>query len=1061
MGEMDDFWGEQPQKKVSFLTLEELKGKTAFSYDVKEGPWGRLFQSAFAEMSAGTKLRGDDALIVGSRALWPPTQRIRVVVFADHAHVAPESMDDPWRLACVEGGRFFTLAATCDYLKVHQMTIVEVPRERLAQFDEVLLDDEAAQFARHLLEESFKASTPSYVQEPAFQELMGNRTAAEPETRFLACGSSDLEEPAASSRTGAGKDPLAEARCDEGWYSSVAAELSLDTLPDYHYIFEPEDGTYRVRALNHRLDGHPGLAYLEARKNAQVAFSKQYDFLLMQRLYSGSRQPVSRYERDMLSDRIWFGSFIDSDDVSVESDKTEEYLKEMREAYESAARQDPTSVLPRAVFDRLCEWFRRRSEGDLDACAREIDDACTKVPAPFRYEFSASFDYERKLARINVFLPARALFPLACANHDLARYPEYSSIELDEQGLNDRHAELACRMGIYTARLVKSKAPWVKRIQVNGLYRELSKRQLEGARPTPCCLYSFEIGEDELTPSILEHFTSVFDIMHDISARVHRTRERRLLAIDPLFAPEDALDFLFGCESYRDGWTVPYRCQEYSEHGSAEELAFLTTRMEDLLDRGELERGRKIGLALEEKYRREWLDDVPAGVRALSCNSVFEEKLARELLQGSTGKLRFLPQGLSHFFVVYGNICYEMEQRSEALEHLAMASELNPAFPEPFFGRIGVAFEDEDYERADELAGEAFEVAYLARDMAQAYRCWATIAMQRGENDVATSLFNFALAVSQDRQTVQQSVRDLGLLHAKGDTGTDADADPVSTLIFNGYPIRASEKVYAASKDDVEEALLGGPLPDPSVLAAYVNSRNTTEPLAKELKQLMLNVMGDAFADAPLDSYLLRPVIVDSLPALDLLGEGSELIEPQEDDGKLAVLAVPFVNAEGELRFHVAATVDRDDHRVVRSLDMTKGLDISAWGCAYEHFLLARPCDYPELELEDRCALLGEVYRAPREREDTRSVRALDRLRDFEHPDDVLVVLRWAGTVPEAAWARLEYVNDDHQLVSTLMTEPFDEFSVHSGDLCVLRVVRDWQVAGGVVAFVEPPDLDR
>ena len=1061
MGEMDDFWGEQPQKKVSFLTLEELKGKTAFAYDVKEGPWGRLFQSAFAEMSAGTKLRGDDALIVGSRALWPPTQRIRVVVFADHAHVAPESMDDPWRLACVEGGRFFTLAATCDYLKVHQMTIVEVPRERLAQFDEVLLDDEAAQFARHLLEESFKASTPSYVQEPAFQELMGNRTAAEPETRFLACGSSDLEEPAASSRTGAGKDPLAEARCDEGWYSSVAAELSLDTLPDYHYIFEPEDGTYRVRALNHRLDGHPGLAYLEARKNAQVAFSKQYDFLLMQRLYSGSRQPVSRYERDMLSDRIWFGSFIDSDDASVESDKTEEYLKEMREAYESAARQDPTSVLPRAVFDRLCEWFRRRSEGDLDACAREIDDACTKVPAPFRYEFSASFDYERKLARINVFLPARALFPLACANHDLARYPEYSSIELDEQGLNDRHAKLACRMGIYTARLVKSKAPWVKRIQVNGLYRELSKRQLEGARPTPCCLYSFEIGEDELIPSILEDFTSVFDIMHDISARVHRTRERRLLAIDPLFAPEDALDFLFGCESYRDGWTVPYRCQKYSEHGSAEELAFLTTRMEDLLDRGELERGRKIGLALEEKYRREWLDDVPAGVRALSCNSVFEEKLARELLQGSTEKLRFLPQGLSHFFVVYGNICYEMEQRSEALEHLAMASELNPAFPEPFFGRIGVAFEDEDYERADELAGEAFEVAYLARDMAQVYRCWASIAMQRGENDVATSLFNFALAVSQDRQTVQQSVRDLGLLHAKGGTGTDADADPVSTLIFNGYPIHASEKVYAASKDDVEDALLGGPLPDPSVLAAYVNSRNTTEPLAEELKQLMLNVMGDAFADAPLDSYLLRPVIVDSLPALDLLGEGSELIEPQEDDGKLAVLAVPFVNAEGELRFHVAATVDRDEHRVVRSLDMTKGLDISAWGCAYEHFLLARPCDYPELELEDRCALLGEVYRAPREREDTRSVRALDRLRDFEHPDDVLVVLRWAGTVPEAAWARLEYVNDDHQLVATLMTEPFDEFSIHSGDLCVLRVVRDWQIAGGVVAFVEPPDLDR
>lgn len=1061
MGELDDFWDEQPQKKVSYLTLEELKGKTAFAYDVKEGPWGRLFQSAFAEMSTGTKLRGDDVLIVGSRALWPPTQRIRVVVFADHAHVAPESMDDPWRLACVEGGRFFTLAATCDYLKVHQMAIVEVPRERLAQYDEVLLDDEAAEFARHLLEESFEAPTPSYVREPAFQELMGNRTAAEPQARFLACGASDLEEPADARGDGAGEDPLAKPRCNEEWYSSICAELSLDSLPDYHYIYEPEDGTYRVRALNHRLDGHPGLAYLEARKNAQVAFAEQYDFLLMQRLYSGTCQPVSRYECDMLSNRVWFGSFSDSNDISVESDKTEEHLKEMREAYENAARQDPASVLPRAVFDRLCEWFRRRSEGDLDACAREIDDACAKVPSPFRYEFSASFDYERKLARINVFLPARGLFPLVCANHDLARYPEYASIELDEQGLNDRHAELACRMGIYSARLVKSKAPWVKRIQVNGLYRELPQRQVEGARPTPCCLYSFEIGEDELAPSILEDFASVFDIMHDICARMHRTRERRLVAVDPLFAPDDALDFLFGCETYRDGWTVPYRCQKYSEHGSAEELAVLTTRMEDLLDRGELERGRKIGAALEEKYRREWLDELPVGVRALSCNSVFEEKLARELLKDSRDELRFLPQGLSHFFVVYGNICYEMEQRSEALEHLAMAAELNPAFPEPFFGRIGVAFEDEDYERADELAGEAFEVAYLARDMAQVYRCWASIAMQRGENDVATSLFNFALAVSQDRQTVQQSVRDLGLLHAQGATGTDADADPVSTLIFNGYPIHASEKIYAVSKDDVEDALLGGPLPDPSVLAAYVNSRNTTEPLPDELKKLMLSVMGDAFADAPLDSYLLKPVIVDSLPALDLLGEGSGLVEPLEDDGKLAVLAVPFVNAEGELRFHVAATVDRDDHRVVRSLDMTKGLDISAWGCAYEHFLLARPCDYPELELEDRCALLGEVYRAPREREDTRSVRALDHLRDFEHPDDVLVVLRWAGTVPEAAWARLEYVNDDHQLVATLMTEPFDEFSVHSGDLCVLRVVRDWQVAGGVVAFIEPPELDR
>lgn len=379
MGELDDFWAEQPQKKVSYLTLEELKGKTAFAYDVKEGPWGRLFQSAFAEMSAGTKLRGDDVLIVGSRALWPPTQRIRVVMFADDAHVAPESMDDPWRLACVEGGRFFTLAATCDYLKVHQMTIVEVARERLAQFDEVLLDDEAAEFARHLLEKSFEAPTPSYVREPGFQDLMGNRAAAEPQTRFLACGDSDLEEPADASCDGAGEDPLAKPRCNEEWYSFICAELSLGSLPDYHYIYEPEDGTYRVRALNHRLDGHPGLAYLEARKNAQVAFAEQYDFLLMQRLYSGTCEPVSRYECDMLSDRIWFGSFSDSNDVSVESDKTGEYLKEVREAYENAARQDPASVPPRAVFDRLCEWFRRRSEGDLDACAR--DSRCLRQGA--------------------------------------------------------------------------------------------------------------------------------------------------------------------------------------------------------------------------------------------------------------------------------------------------------------------------------------------------------------------------------------------------------------------------------------------------------------------------------------------------------------------------------------------------------------------------------------------------------------------------------------------------------------------------------------------------------
>ncbi len=74
-----------------------------------------------------------------------------------------------------------------------------------------------------------------------------------------------------------------------------------------------------------------------------------------------------------------------------------------------------------------------------------------------------------------------------------------------------------------------------------------------------------------------------------------------------------------------------------------------------------------------------------------------------------------------------------------------------------------------------------------------------------------------------------------------------------------------------------------------------------------------------------------------------------------------------------------------------------------------------------------------EAYSVSEEVEESRRMTFLDEFRNSEYPDDVLVRLLKDGNQVEACWVRIEAL-EEHQIIGTLLDEPYQNFSYHKGE---------------------------
>lgn len=80
-----------------------------------------------------------------------------------------------------------------------------------------------------------------------------------------------------------------------------------------------------------------------------------------------------------------------------------------------------------------------------------------------------------------------------------------------------------------------------------------------------------------------------------------------------------------------------------------------------------------------------------------------------------------------------------------------------------------------------------------------------------------------------------------------------------------------------------------------------------------------------------------------------------------------------------------------------------------------------------------------EHYSAGEEVKKTRSMGFLDGSRNPDFPDDVLVYLLKDGNEPEGCWVRIEGISE-HQIIGTLLNEPYQNFDYHEGDIITFYV---------------------
>ena len=858
---------------------------------------------------------------------------------------------------------------------------------------------------------------------------------------------------AAPAGTGDGQQPEEQASsAATALYETLHhAEACLDDLPAYTPIPTP-NGLEFLQASCRSLAAHPALEYEEAQRNFARLLQRQLDRILIKRLYAGKPEPATEQERIAEGQRLWFDPLAGCDFAPILSEDASTYLDNLRLSYLDRLPAQAPGSAPSAAVEQMVNQLALVSDainGDLHACAALIDKEVRAVQLPYRYQFSVSFDIAQRTALVNLFLPQKALFPLAMKADE-------ADMMHSASGFNRRYQNAACALGVMTLALVKMHAPWIQDLALNAWYRTPEQ---------PQCVFTLRTDERTLAELCTNDTNLAFQALKSMKARIHSGNHHELLPLEPTFPLYEGLDMMFGFKAFANGWTFPPTFCAIGSEPDEQNLAHTIDMVNDMLAQGMTTQAYRAARAREQGYRQRWLDGIEDGVHALSCDNELEERVCLAMLAGE--RVHLLPRKLGQLYHVLGAIAASMGVVAQARIYLDRAISLNPACALSLLELSNVAAAAGEIEEARTLVERASAVAYSPYSVAQTLKQQGWLAAHDGDYEAAYYLYCYSLALYDSESHKALCHERIGaLLHvheqktgralrAAGETSIANLDTSVAWLNAHGWHTGIGEACWNIAKAPVEQALSGGPLPNACYVEAYMTGLHATSADNADVRSLILNVYEVRFGDFPFSDYLHKPILLTDSDIVYTL-DAHVGLAPDEPGRSTGIAAIPYIDPHMGLMLQVLGSIDLQTRETARVLPEHKPLKLPAAPYRDTPFLLLRPCDYPDLPIESHALNLARDYAVSQERDATRGRRDIDLLRDFGNPDDVLVLLAGKGLRPEAVWGRLERVDRDGTLFARLENEPYDDFGVHAGDVCPLILDADPE-SGLVLAYAGRP----
>ena len=847
------------------------------------------------------------------------------------------------------------------------------------------------------------------------------------------------EAPRTDTTEGAAPLEMAESAATALYETLHLGEARLAELPDFTCMPAP-NGLEFLQADNRALAAHPSLEHAEAQRNFERLLQQHLDTRLLDRLYRGDPSPTPAHERFAEARRLWFDPLSGCEFAPILSADADSYLETLRKAYARQLPEQADGAKPSPAAEEVTRQLALVAgalEGDLQATAMLIDQEVRGVQLPYRYQFSVSFDLSQRKALVNLFLPQKALFPLAVQAGGVGDFHSAS-------GFNRRYQNTACALGVMTLALVKMHAAWVTDLALNAWYRTESE---------PNCVFTLRTDERTLAELCTNDTEMAFAALKNMKARIHSGNNHELLPLDPVFPLHDGLDMTFGFKSFSNGWTFPPVFHAITAQPSAKNLDATVNMVSDMLARGLTTQAYRTARAHEQNYRTQWLDTLAPGEVALSCDNELEEQLCLRLVERPED-VRILPRRLGQLYHILGAIAANLGVVEQARNYLQQAIGLNPASTLSLLELANTEAADGNAEAARQLVLRAREVAYSPFSLAQSLKQLAWWAAHDGSYDAAYYLYCYSLALydSESHKEVCHERIAACLSTYLQHTGTPlrSQAQPaiatidecVAWLKEHDWEIGIGKTCWKLVQAPVEAALDGGPLPDAAYVDAYMTGLHACAGDLEAVRSLILNVYDVRFGNFPFSDYLHKPIMLvdsDIVYTIDAhLG-----LAPAEANREACLLAIPYIDPHLGLMLQVLGSIDKHTHETVCALPPSRPLKLPARPYRDTAFLLLRPGDFPGFDIAAQAEKLASDYAVGQARDATRGRRDIDLLRDFGNPDDILVLLMRTGVRPEGVWGRLEALDSKGTLYARIENEPFDDFGVHAGDVCELVLDAD------------------
>ena len=814
---------------------------------------------------------------------------------------------------------------------------------------------------------------------------------------------------------------------------SELSEIDSENTPEYR-VMRSKASKVHFQASTEEENQHPSLAFLESKATADMLLSTIEREMFFKNAYAGAASDTSNI-RAFREEPLWFDPTPSACYPLrlVEAAKQEQ---ELREAYERMRLANPEKVIPKEEFEYRLSMMNAALQGDLPAVEILVNQEVENSGLPYRLEFSYSLNYEEKTLRLNLFLPQRACFPRKGMNKKDFHYPPK---HFGEKEFNELYSNFACCLGFVSATVVVNKAPWVRDIYINGLYR---------GKEEPFCLYSVAAKHEDLLKQPIMNITEASDILIKLKAIIDCNSKHLLNPIEPLFQLEEGMDFVVGFERFENGWTKPFWYIGENDIPENKRIRFINSQITYYLSIREVEYAYTIAMEAEPGINELWLDYINEAKIGFSCKNDFEFHLAQDITNISN--VERIDEGLAVFYSLLGVISIEKRDFEQAEEFLDISCRLNPGCANPWLELEYLALQRNDHAKANASLKRAYEVAYTKPQLSRVFRAFGFLCCENEEYETAAALYKLALHKDMTEENLSKCLNELKFIEQRApDLPVLSLAEIKRKLKGEKYPIHASDRVIKLARMFFEAIEDGDQISGETLYSIY--QILSDEDLQEDDKVTFVFLKSGVFGELDLQDYYLRPTIIEHMIDKEQASSCFDALNAKSASFN-SIAGIPYIDNSKGLVIDCFALTDFESREIRAKVKKDTRLIIQAVGLEKNQVKVLSEHEVEETNYKEEMEAIFKSCFESSEREITRGLTGVNRLRQFGSPDDILVILRKQGEEPEGVWMKLEKYSEDSRLSGMLLNEPYSDFGLHVGDNHEILLS---MIEGGVIAEID------